>query len=108
MFDSFEPASKLLEAARAVVESSDNAGCDDDLTVASAGDVAALKAAIEGADEVRRFSEDQGASVAQARADYAGEDIQIDDDPVVCDAGDAVWVSAWVRVEKDEADDDEV
>jgi hypothetical protein len=41
--------------------------------------------------------------ITQAKTEYAGcSDIEIDDDAKVSVSGDAVWVQAWVRIEKPE------
>lgn len=40
--------------------------------------------------------------IRTARRLYASDEISVDDDAVVSEAGDAVWVQAWVWVSKTE------
>lgn len=50
---------------------------------------------------------DHAGAIAQARAEYESDDIEIDDCPAVSRAYDGTWVSAWLWVSDAEPSEDE-
>jgi hypothetical protein len=46
-----------------------------------------------------------GQYIAQARAQYCNDDLEIDDDPKLSDNGEGCWVAAWVWVSDEEAEE---
>ncbi|TBR75368.1 MAG: hypothetical protein EPN64_13070 [Burkholderiaceae bacterium] len=54
--------------------------------------------------EIREEREAHEETIATARKTHANDDLEIDDEPMISEGDDGVWVSAWVWVpiEKEE------
>lgn len=78
----------LKEKAKAVVQA------------ASSGDLdAAIKALAQELDDIDQLARDHELTIDAARNNYClHDDIQINDDPIISEANEGVWVSAWVWV----------
>ena len=94
MLTNFTPVQNLIDAARLL-----QAGDPEGSTL--------LAAALRGIDASEAEAHAQAGAIAEAREMYVDStcDIEIDDQPLVCEPGeDGVWVNAWLWVP---ADDDE-
>ena len=57
-----------------------------------------LKAAVEAAEAATELTPAQADDVRRAIEQYATDDLEFDDNPVVSEAEHGTWVSAWVWV----------
>ena len=61
-------------------------------------ELVALQSAVESCREAVDSREQFADAIALAREDYANNEVEIDDDPVLSVSDEGVWVSAWVWV----------
>lgn len=69
-------------------------------------DVPGLAALLARYEEGVRDADEHADTIEAARARYATDDIEIDDQPSVSIGDDGVWVSAWVFVRVADPDDE--
>ncbi len=67
---------------------------------ALARDLSGLREAIDSADENYQFVQENLGTIASAHSEYANDDLEIDDNPLVSVTNRGVWVNAWVWVGK--------
>lgn len=66
-----------------------------------------LYKALEEIERMGREQEQHADAIQRARDQYASDDVDFDDNPMVSVGEDGVWVSAWVWVPKPDAASDE-
>ena len=65
-------------------------------------DVPGLAALLARYEEMTRETDEHGDAIESARAQYATDEVEIDDQPSVSVGEDGIWVSAWVFVPRTE------
>jgi hypothetical protein len=88
-FMTYEPAERLYQAAKAAAAALGANGIECQELSEALGEC-------EKAAAYRAFHKSE---IARAREEYVDDDLAIDDKPVTSDAGDGVWISAWVWVQ---------
>ena len=99
MFD-YEPANELIEAAQEALVMLQRSGLK--------GEFKRLEDAVKGVEDAIKEADEHQTIIEEARAAYTGEkistdgnNIQIDDHPVIAASDNGWFISAWVWVEKD-------
>lgn len=91
----YTPYNNLYQAVKKLKKAYDKAGTPLPKDLAEA-----LEEAMRAEKDIRR----EAKAIAYAREEYADpsdNDIEIDDNPLTCDAGNGVWINAWVWVPND-------
>ena len=89
MFKNYIPVKTLLEAARGMIKIQDKVSMVKLISAVAVADL-----------EVKKAQKAAG-TIETARSMYETDEVEFDDNPVIAEAEDGTWVSAWVLVPKE-------